>query len=321
MAGDLTYDENYAMSRNMYTDYEPYTDNYDISPVEIGLISAGSVFVFGLCLFFCIPRSCTICWINCLRWFYKWCCFRFDCASKLDLEAAIQRYEEDPPMQKEEFIESVTSNAYIYGVLSSLNKALPEYFFSILPSGSLREGFGKVLPSTAVLATDYDVMLVPDAIFVGEEGTKLPGEEKPVFAITETSEIKTGYLWLRLENEYLSQWEKLCIRRQTKGQGCSYLSTLKIHELIQRTVMLGDEVKNVATRQLKGKAADITIEQNGPALTVQVTTNRKLACGCRCKCTCCELERDDLVFYCDFTVALHSPQWPKKAKGKNSCIG
>ena len=195
-------------------------------------------------------------------------------------------------MQKEEFIESSISKEYIYGLLASLNKTFPE--------------------------TDYDSMLVPDTISVGEEGTSLPGEEEPTFCITETSEIKTSYLWLRLENEYLSQWEKLCIRRETKGQGYSYLSTAKIHELVKHTVMMGNEVKKVAERQVKWNTAEITMEQNGPALAVKVTTDRKLPCGISGKCTSCELERDDVLFHCDFTLGLHCPQWPKKAEGKKS---
>ena len=44
----------------------------------------------------------------------------------------------------------------------------PDFFFTYLPTGSLREGFGKMLPSTSILATDHDIMLVPDGVTLGE---------------------------------------------------------------------------------------------------------------------------------------------------------
>lgn len=65
-------------------------------------------------------------------------------------------------------MEKVTQNRFMITILESLYKSFPEFFFTYLPTGSLREGFGKLIPSTSVLATDYDIMLVPDAVTVGK---------------------------------------------------------------------------------------------------------------------------------------------------------
>ena len=69
-------------------------------------------------------------------------------------------------------IQSVTHNRFIIAVLEILSIKLPEYFFTFLPTGSLREGFGKKIPSSSVLATDYDMMLIPDAVGVGQSFTR-----------------------------------------------------------------------------------------------------------------------------------------------------
>lgn len=60
-------------------------------------------------------------------------------------------------------------NRFMISILDGLYKTFPEFFFTYLPTGSLREGFGKLVPSTSILATDYDIMLVPDSVTVGKE--------------------------------------------------------------------------------------------------------------------------------------------------------
>lgn len=197
-----------------------YTSVYYGAEFDLRLIAAfvlGALVLISFIVFCCKPRNCTICWMNIVRFCYEWSCFRLDCASKLNPNVAILRYEEDPPLEREQFIQEVISNNYIKSILNTFAILLPEYFLSILPSGSLREGFGKILPSTAVLASDFDVMLVPDAAMAGEEDGLFADNEKPLFAVVESTEISPGFVWLRLENEYLLQWEKLCIRRHTKG--------------------------------------------------------------------------------------------------------
>ena len=52
-------------------------------------------------------------------------------------------------------------------ILETLYTSYPDFFFTYIPTGSLREGFGKTLPSTSVLATDHDIMLVPDGVTIG----------------------------------------------------------------------------------------------------------------------------------------------------------
>ena len=87
--------------------------------------------------------------------------------SKLSMAEAINRYEEiDPPETKNQLFQHLATNEFLILILHILNERKSRFFFKILPSGSLREGFGKSLPSTSVLATDYDLMLVPDAVHV-----------------------------------------------------------------------------------------------------------------------------------------------------------
>ena len=51
--------------------------------------------------------------------------------------------------------------------METLCKTMPQFFFSFLLTGSLREGLGKPLPSTSALASDFDIMLIPDGVRVG----------------------------------------------------------------------------------------------------------------------------------------------------------
>ena len=303
--------------------YQEVSSSYDSYSAEaffennIPWIILGGVLILICICFATRPRNSSICFLNIVHFCYEWCCFRLDCARNLNASEAIMRYTEEPPLDSELFIHHLLDDEYIKSILNSFALELPEYFLSILPSGSLREGFGKILPSTSVLASDFDIMLIPDAALAGEAGKTYRGNEKPLFATVESKEIEEGFLWLRLENEYMDQWEKLCIRRQTEGRGCSYLSSHKVHDMIRKTFLRSDWLlltnKKVIGTQKGGK---IYVEQNGPALTVRVVTRRLRTCGMKC-CKnlwkCCETEKDEIIFYCDFTFALYCPQWPAKS--------
>ena len=54
-------------------------------------------------------------------------------------------------------------------ILEAIDQQLPGLFFHYFPTGSLAEGLGKCLPISSVLATDYDLMLVPSQITVGKQ--------------------------------------------------------------------------------------------------------------------------------------------------------
>ena len=278
--------------------------------IIIGGIAVGLIFLF----FLLKPRNTNIFCINMLQFFYKRCFFRLDCASKLNPNEAIMRYIEEPPLEPEDFTNQVTSNTYIKCILNSFARNLPEYFLSILPSGSLREGLGRILPSTSVLASDFDIMLIPDAALVGHSNKTYVGNEKPLFATVESSEIEDGFLWLRLGNEYMLQWKELCIRRQTEGEGYSYLSSHKVHDLIEKTFNTKAWLPVAANSVIEsGTNVKVDVKQSGPALTIKVTGKGAKACGmkcCRSLWSCCENDRDETVFYCDLTFSLHCPEWP-----------
>ena len=278
-------------------------------------IIIGVIAVVLIMLFFLIkPRNTNIFCMNLLHCFYRRCCFRLDCASKLNSNEAIMRYIEEPPLEPQDFIDQVTSNKYIKCILNSFARKLPEYFLSILPSGSLREGLGKILPSTSVLASDFDIMLVPDAALVGHSNKTYDGDESPLFATVESKEIEEGFLWLRLENEYMLQWKDLCIRRQTEGEGYSYLSSHKVHDLIEKTFNTNAWLPVAANSIIEnGTNVKVDVKQNGPALTIKVTGKGLQACGmkcCRSLWKCCEKNQDEIIFYCDLTFSFHCPEWP-----------
>ena len=283
---------------------------------DIGIIVIIVGFAIFVSIFLCLvgrPRNTNICFLNIIQFCYEWCCCRLDCASKLNPNEAIMRYIEEPPLDTNEFIENVLDNEYIKGIMNSFAHELPDYFLSILPSGSLREGFGKVLPSTSVLASDYDIMLIPDAALVGHSTKIYVGHERPLFATVETDEIDDGFLWLRLENEYMLQWKDVCMRRQTEGEGYSYLSSHKVHDLLSNTFLNSEKILQTIKKMTgKENGAKVEVERNGPALTLKVIAKRLKACGVKL-CSCCEREREDMIFYCDFTFSLYCPEWPEKS--------
>ena len=283
-------------------------NNNDIVLIVVILLVVIVALIF-LC-FLVIPRRTIICFLNLVHCCYEWCCCRMDCISSLDPNEAIMRYTEEPPLDRERFVQHVLSDEYIKSIMNSFAVELPEFFLSILPSGSLREGFGKILPSTSVLATDFDMMLIPNAALAGDPSKVYVGNEKPLFGTFESSEIDEGYLWLRLENEYMTQWKDLCIRRQTEGQGFCYLSSHKVHDMI-RTTFLKSNWLLLANKIVTGSktGAETYIERNGPALTIKVIAESIKA---RC-CRCCERNRDNVIFYCDITFSLYCPQWPEKS--------
>ena len=65
-------------------------------------------------------------------------------------------------------MKKLKENKFLDLILTLLNKKNANFFFKVLPSGSLREGHGKPLPSTSILGADCDLMLIPDGIEVAE---------------------------------------------------------------------------------------------------------------------------------------------------------
>ena len=258
----------YRQLKQYYPDSVSSTSNdSNSSSAQPFLIIVGIPIALGMLFALCMPKHTNICFMNMLQCFYKRCFFRLDCSSTLSSNEAIMRYIEEPPLDAEKFTNQVTSNTYIKWIVNSFARKLPEYFLSILPTGSLREGFGKILPSTSVLASDFDIMLIPEAVLVGHSNKTYDGDESPLFATVESKEIEEGFLWLRLENEYISQWKDLCIRRQTIGKGYSYLSSFKVHDLISNAFSSKACLTVVASANNENRTdLDVEVKQNGPAL-------------------------------------------------------
>ena len=137
-----------------------------------------------------------------------------------------------------------------------------------------------------------------------------------MFSIFEAPEEHlSGFLWLKLEDKYLVQWDKLCLRRHVGTEGCSLLSSKLWKERLRETLQQSMDVKQWAMKISAGSSelteATITVENNGPALTIDVFTKDKEAKGC-----CNNDLKERRYFYADFTLGLHCKSWPKKAKGR-----
>ena len=86
----------------------------------------------------------------------------------LSVTKAISRYAEQETAGPDKLMKKLKENKFLDLILTLLNKKNANFFFKVLPSGSLREGHGKPLPSTSILGADCDLMLIPDGIEVAE---------------------------------------------------------------------------------------------------------------------------------------------------------
>ena len=159
--------------------------------------------------------------------FIQWGCCDLRFAQNLTTTQAITRYVEGPKKTWEDLLNDIEKNKYLTAIIEYLSQSKPKFYFRILPSGSIREGFGYALPSTSVLASDYDLMLVPDGIFVYDQFTeceeregRFPASFTAVDDPEQNPERPKGFLWLKLENENsIKVWKELCYERMTKEGG------------------------------------------------------------------------------------------------------
>ena len=118
---------------------------------------------------------------------------------------AIKRYVEGPQKDWNDLVGDIKENVYLNFLIEYLNRREPKFYFRILPSGSIREGFGYPVNSTSVLASDYDLMLVPDGVFVYDEFTQredgFPASFTAIDDPTQNPERPKGFLWLKLTIE------------------------------------------------------------------------------------------------------------------------
>ncbi|XP_066910710.1 uncharacterized protein [Clytia hemisphaerica] len=217
----------------------------------------------------------------------------------------------------QDYIEKVKENRFMVSILETLYFEFPDFFFTYLPTGSLREGFGKMLPSTSILATDHDVMLVPDGVTVGIGGENHNGDKANVFTILESpDDHQAGFLWLKLEDDYLTHWHPYCMKRHIGTQGCSILSSFRWKKKIRQVLLHSMQAKrwvrdleSIFPWQNSSKNLIITVENNGPALTVDISAK------CQGVVNCTRRSNKRRYFYADFTLALHCKPWPNKAEG------
>ena len=152
----------------------------------------------------------------------QWGCCVLSFTKDMSVNEAIHRYVEGPRKTWADLLKSIQNNKYLSFLVEYLSQQEPKFYFRILPSGSIREGFGYPLPSTSILASDYDLMLVPDGIFVYDEFTEREGKFPASFTAiddpNQNPERPKGFLWLKLENT-IGIWNTLCYERMTPEGG------------------------------------------------------------------------------------------------------
>ena len=150
----------------------------------------------------------------------QWGCCVLNFTKNMKLIDSIRRYNERPKVQWENLLKELQENPYLSILIEYLNRSLPKFYFRVLPSGSIRERFGYPFPSTSILASDYDLMFVPDSVYVYDEQTKTEGRFPASFTAiddpNQNPDRKAGHLWLELENENETEtWKKLSYERMT----------------------------------------------------------------------------------------------------------
>ena len=169
---------------------------------------------------------------------YLACCIQWGCCAlnmtkDMTVLEAIHRYVEGPRSEWEDLLKSIETNKYLSFLIEYLNRREPKFYFRILPSGSIRERFGYPLPSTSVLASDYDLMLVPDGVFVYDQFTEREGRFPALFTAVDdpnqNPERPKGFLWLKLENS-IEVWKKLCYERIT-NEGGQYVNGVECPDM------------------------------------------------------------------------------------------
>ena len=144
--------------------------------------------------------------------------------------------------------------------------------------------------------------------FSGEVGCNYEGQTPVFSAIDAPKEDLAGYLWLKLEDKYLTQWENLCLRRHVKNEGSSLLSSSMWREVLKDSIKNSAGISEIVTRYFNNTEQNmsISVENNGPALTIDVTGLYYRNCNI--------VERRR-YFYADFTLGLHCVHWPQSAQG------
>ena len=137
-------------------------------------------------------------------------------SNSLSVTEAITRYEEKKPIEFDDLIKTLKGNKFLDLVLHLLNGQNANFFFKILPSGSLRERYGKLLPSTSILGTDYDLMLIPDGIEV-VESLQLNNQEKGINIQTAVEDATIIAVESDSKDDPGRQKESLEWSRKTRG--------------------------------------------------------------------------------------------------------
>ena len=164
---------------------------------------------------------------NCLlSCFFHLSPITFSFTKSLTTKEVISRYNEQKLMTTNELHEKLKEDKFLTLILNLFNGQNSMFFFKVLLSGSLQEWYARPLPSTSILGSDYDLMLIPDGVEVVESSqinTATSDRVAPLFeAISDPNqnpETPNGYVWLKLLDPGLKNWKNLCFDRITPNGG------------------------------------------------------------------------------------------------------
>ena len=130
----------------------------------------------------------------------------------------------------------------------------------------------------------------------------------PVFTAVE-NENQKGFVWLKLEDKYLEQWEAFCLRKHVQNEGCSFLSSKLFISYLKNVITEPSEIHHFVSRQFSSKFEDVCVTgvYKGPALNIEVKIVKQGGV--------CSSDEWQILFDADFTLALHCCFWPEVAKG------
>lgn len=290
----------------------------------IGLIVLASILIIVILSCFIFPRKARKWFLWVFKYFFKRFCIRFICNTPArDMEKIIDRFKENVPDQNY-FLASLKEQFHIRRVLDVLNASVSEFQFSIMPSGSLREGFGKLQPSTSALASDFDMMLIPEDCFVElsedlrltlGESTSTKRNSGAIFEAIRPSGTDEAFCWLKLREDLPirhQHWERFVVYKKLNEENNKVLSNDQVRYELKNALVKAktdleyyDNVLDILKHGEQEYSYSSNIEINGPAVTIKIQKKEALPCetctsgffnclrfacmasNCLCCCGCC----------------------------------
>ncbi|XP_057306175.1 uncharacterized protein LOC130644544 [Hydractinia symbiolongicarpus] len=282
-----------------------------------GISVAILVFIFT-CTYCLSPRKARRWMVKSFKILFEAFCFRLKCNKvTTDMEDIIDRFSAYIPETKR-FFKTLEEEYHFRRVLDILNASISEFQFSIMPAGSLREGFGKLQPSTSALASDYDMMLIPEDCFAQfSQGLKLvpsnnTSDTDTIFEAIRPPGTEEAFCWLKLKDDLSPRhehWKRFTVYKKVNGEDVLVLSNDKVRFELKKQLITAKRdlgymdalAEELTTGERRENKYVPNIEVNGPAVTIKIKKVEEPrwnnystkcfsalhTCTYLCNCCCC----------------------------------